>query len=181
MTVMHTGVQPLNAEIIIRHEVNADISAIDTLNCEAFDGHSEAKLVNVLRERGEIVTSLVAAYADNVVGHVVASQIKIDGNEIAIVGIGPIAVEESHRNQGIGASLMKSVIEDVKKQRYIAAVLLGNPKYYSRFGFQTARNFELDNEYGAIEEFMAIELQSNALTEICGTVQYSQAFALCNS
>ena len=164
-----------------RKETEQDITAIDTLNREAFGSEDEPKLVRLLRDRGELVVSLVAVDGDRIVGHVAASPVKIDGNEYAIVGLGPLAVYESHRKQGIGALLMEAVIQDVKDKGYVAAVLLGHPEYYPRFGFQTASNFNLGNEHGWSNSFMALELLPNSLAEISGIVQYSPAFAICDS
>ena len=167
--------------VYIRNETHDDISAIDTLNREAFGSEDEPKLVRLLRDRGELVVSLVAVDGERIVGHVAASPVKIDGNECAIVGLGPLAVYESHRKQGIGAMLMEAIVKQVRKDGYIAAVLLGNPDYYPRFGFSSGSVFGLENEYDAGDSFMAIELQPTALENITGLVQYASAFAECDS
>jgi len=178
---MHSGVRLLSIEMNIRSERTGDIPEIYQLNSKAFDRNCEAKLVNVLRDRGELAISLVALRDEIIVGHVAASPIKVDGTEVAIVGIGPLAVMESHRKQGIGASLMEAAIKELKNSCITAAVLLGNPEYYVRFGFLTASNFKLGNEYNATDAFMAMELQPKALAAISGVVQYSPAFSLCDS
>ena len=106
-----------------------------------------------------------------------------DGAKFQEVGCEVTAIDlcESPRKQGIGTLLMEAVIQDVKDKGYVAAVLLGHPEYYPRFGFQTASNFNLGNEHGWSNAFMALELLPNSLAEISGTVQYSPAFAICDS
>jgi putative acetyltransferase len=56
-------------------------------------------------------------------------------------------------------------------------VLVGAPAYYARFGFQPAKPHGLDNEYGADEEFMVLELRKGSLAAITGLVRYAPEFA----
>jgi predicted N-acetyltransferase YhbS len=57
-----------------------------------------------------------------------------------------------------------------------AVLLLGEPGYYSRFGFERASDYGLGNEYGVDEYFMLIELRSGALDGSRGTVRYRPEF-----
>jgi putative acetyltransferase len=57
-------------------------------------------------------------------------------------------------------------------------VVLGEPEYYGRFGFERASSRGLDNEYGVDEAFMVLELQPGALPAEGGLVRYAQEFAL---
>jgi predicted N-acetyltransferase YhbS len=50
------------------------------------------------------------------------------------------------------------------------------PAYYQRFGFQPATLWQLENEYGAGDEFMAIELVPDSLHGISGFVRYGEEF-----
>ncbi len=167
--------------IYIRLETSTDIDRIDQLNREAFGGEGEPNLIRLLRNRNELLVSLVATVDNTIVGHVCASPVIIDGTNHSIAGIGPLSVYELHRCRGIGGMLMEEVIEQLKTDGCFAAVLLGNPNYYPRFGFKPASQFDLQNEYGADDAFMAIELQPNALKNISGMVQYVSAFAECDA
>jgi putative acetyltransferase len=55
-------------------------------------------------------------------------------------------------------------------------VLLGEPGYYSRFGFERASAHGFSNEYGVDHEFMIVELRSEALEGSRGTVRYRPEF-----
>lgn len=180
MATLTGGLLPLR-EIQIQPEVPENIDAIDQLNRDAFGGEDEPKLVTLLRERNDFLLSLVAKVDDTIVGHVCASRVRVAGNNHSIAGIGPLSVHQAHRKQGIGAMLMKEAVLQLKTDGCIAAVLLGDPNYYPRFGFVTASEFKLTNEYGATDAFMAIELQSGALRDISGLVQYVSAFAECSA
>lgn len=60
-----------------------------------------------------------------------------------------------------------------ERHAYDAVVLLGEPSYYSKFGFRRANDYDLSNEYGVNHEFMvmAFEERSTGLTP-GGTVGY---------
>jgi len=167
--------------ISIRVEASTDINVIDQLNRESFGGEDEPKLIKLLRERGELLLSIVAIKEKNIIGHVCATRVNVEGKDYSIAGIGPLAVTEHQRERGIGTMLMKKVIEQLRTDGYIAAVLLGNPNYYPRFGFIPGSKFDLQNEYGAGDSFMALELQDRALENIIGKVQYVSAFAECGA
>ena len=64
----------------VREERAGDEEAIREVHCEAFGGDLEARLVDLLRARGRVVTSLVALVEGNIVGHVLLSPVTIDGN-----------------------------------------------------------------------------------------------------
>jgi hypothetical protein len=52
-------------------------------------------------------------------------------------------------------------------------VVLGAPEYYHRFGFRNAELFGLENEYGASEEFMALELKTGQLPLVLSVMRLS--------
>ena len=167
--------------VYIREELPTDVRGIDSLIREVFGNEDEVRLVQLLRDRGELVVSLVAVASGEIIGHVAASPATVGDENKEIVGIAPLSVRGTHRRQGIGSSLMSAVLEKVKELDYVAAVLLGDPDYYPRFGFKIASQFNLDNEYNATDAFMAIEIQSGALASVNGTVQYSSAFSDCSA
>jgi putative acetyltransferase len=77
----------------IRKEQAGDQDAIRQVHLEAFDGDLEARLVDLLRARGRVTTSLVALTEGNIVGHVLLSPVTIDGNSaIRALGLAPVAV-----------------------------------------------------------------------------------------
>jgi putative acetyltransferase len=57
-------------------------------------------------------------------------------------------------------------------------VVLGDPAYYSRFGFRPASRWGLVDEYGGGAAFQAIELSSGSLPITGGVVRYAPSFAL---
>jgi putative acetyltransferase len=55
-------------------------------------------------------------------------------------------------------------------------IVLGNPRYYVRFGFQRASHCGLQNEYGVDDEFMIIRFSKRGMSR--GLLKYASEFAL---
>ena len=92
------------------------------------------------------------------------------------LGLGPIAVLPECQRTGIGSRLMRAGLELCRQQGYDFIVLLGDPGYYSRFGFKPARGFGLSSDYGDGDEFQVLELRPGALAGTSGKVKYVPEF-----
>jgi putative acetyltransferase len=79
---------------------------------------------------------LVALAGESVVGHVLAAFGDLDGSPI--VGIAPLAVAPARQRSGVGTALMRELLERAERAGLPMVVLLGEPAYYSRFGFEPA-------------------------------------------
>lgn len=58
-------------------------------------------------------------------------------------GLGPISVDPYKQGLGIGLKLMRIALKNLKQSGANGCVLLGEPKYYSRFGFRSYPNLIL--------------------------------------
>src|SRR5213594_5202360 len=164
--------------IEVRNERVQDAAAIQQVHIAAFGGSAEAKLVRLISERKKALISLVAVSDDSVVGHILFSRVTIDNVPAAFNGIGlaPVAVLPTFQRRGIGSKLIREGLERCKQARYDAVVVLGDPAYYSRFGFVRAADFGLQDEYDVIDEFMVLPLYAGALEGVAGTVKYLPEF-----
>lgn len=161
---------------LIRDEQPEDIKYIEALTKTAFlneehSSHTEQFIVNSLRKKGQLTISLVAVENEAVVGHVAISPVTISSGETGWYGLGPISVEPSRQGMGIGSTLMKSSLEKLKKLGAKGCVLLGDPNYYSRFGFKSYSDLTLPNVPN--EYFQAISFTNHIPT---GNVIYHEAF-----
>jgi HAD superfamily hydrolase (TIGR01509 family) len=168
----------LRFNVPIRQELPADIPGIRLVNQSAFQQETEAKLVDLIRERGRMTLSLVAVNGDKVIGHVLFSPVTLepDHNDLRGLGLGPVALLPEVQGKGIGTRLIESGLEICRRRGYDFVVLLGDPRYYSRFGFIPASEFGLENEYGAGEEFQARELKPGSLKGVRARVHYIPEF-----
>ncbi len=127
--------------IAIRPEEPRDHAAIGVVTQAAFadaphsDG-SEVRIIERLRADGDLALSLVAEDCDRIVGHVAISPVEISDGSVGWYGLGPIAVLPSLQRQKIGSRLMQRAIADMRMQGARGLVLLGDPAYYARFGFE---------------------------------------------
>lgn len=157
----------------IRSEVADDIAAIRRLVIDAFPTCAEADLVERLRRDGSAVYSLVAIVDHDLAGHVMFSRMeRPDG----AVGLGPVAVRAAMRRQGIAAALIREGLSRAAAEGWSSVFVLGNPRYYTRFGFgaQLAEGFT--SPYAG-PHLMALPLRPDALADRAGELRYPAAFA----
>jgi putative acetyltransferase len=162
--------------ITIRREATNDRAAIHAVHAGCFPTDAEGRLVDLLRDAGRLRVSLVAEVDGAVVGHVAFSPVTVEGG-ISGLGLAPLAVIESHRRRGIAASLADQGLAACRAEGAGWAVVLGEPEYYARFGFQPASEFGLVDEYGGGAAFQVIELTPGALPRGAGLVRYAPEFA----
>src|SRR5438876_324740 len=163
--------------IEIRAERRNDSAAVQEVHLKAFGGSVEAKLVQLITERKRALISLVALNDDRVVGHILFSRVTIANAPVAFSGVGlaPVAVLPDFHSQGIGSKLIRDGLERCRQAGYDAVVVLGDPAYYSRFGFVRAADFGLQND-GVADEFMVLPLHETALEGVSGMVKYLPEF-----
>ena len=162
----------------IREEIPGDLKAIHRIHELAFDSPVEAQLVDLLRSRGKAIISLVAVDGEEVVGHILFSPVTIDppAPDWNALGLAPIGVIPELQSQGIGKALIKNGLERCKNLGFQLVVVLGDPAYYTTFGFKRALDYGLHNEYQADEHFMVLEFTPGVLKAYSGLVKYAQEF-----
>jgi putative acetyltransferase len=164
--------------ITIRPEGPLDISAIQNVNEQAFQGKIEAGIVDRLRAQGRLLVSLVAEVNDEIIGHIALSPVEIDSDRpLSGVGLGPLAVHPGKQKTGIGSQLVHAALEKCRELRLDYVVVLGHPDYYPRFGFTPASRFGIRCIWPVADDvFMALEIRPGALREVSGIVNYDPAF-----
>jgi predicted N-acetyltransferase YhbS len=131
------------SDVTIRSESSADIDAVSTVNGLAFaPGHpysrqTEHLIVDALRDAGALSVSLVAVLDGAVVGHIALSPGLVGDAVAGWYVLGPVAVVPEHQSEGIGSSLVEAGLEQLKARDARGCVLVGDPGFYSRFGFRT--------------------------------------------
>lgn len=157
----------------IRPETPTDAAAIRHVVDVAFRGapHSdgnEAAIVDVLRLAGALTLSLVAEREGRIVGHVAFSPVTVDGVEVGLSGLGPLAVLPAAQGRGIGTALVWAGLGRLGGR---GCVVLGDAGYYHRFGFAPRPALWLPGVLP--EHFMALA-QDQPLPK--GRVAYHAAF-----
>ena len=162
----------------IRPYIPEDAAAVREVHRRAFDGsEEEPHLVELLHRAKAASVSLVAVMVSQVVGHILFSPVVLDGRSgLRMVGLAPVGVLPEYQGKGIGSRLVREGLAACRDAGYGVAVVLGEPSYYSRFGFVRASEYGLGNEYGVDDHFMVAELERGVLDRASGTVRYRPEF-----
>lgn len=172
--------------MFLRREQPGDEAAIAAVHRAAFarpeaDGEEppEVALVAELRASDAWIAplSIVAIVNEELVGHVLCSRATID-DSIPVLGLGPLGVHPDHQDERVGSALMHAIVAAADSVGEPLIVLLGDPAYYERFGFEPAADHRIvapDADYGA-------DFQVRHLTDATGTERgqftYAPAFDL---
>ncbi len=157
--------QPKDAEAI-RHITKMAFAAVE------HSSQTEAAIVDALRSAGVLTISLVSIEEGDVVGHIAFSPVMIDGKDIGWYGLGPLSVTPGRQNQGIGGALVREGLLRLAKLGAKGCVVLGDPGYYKRLGFDNDAGLVLDGV--PAEYFMRLALNGPAAPS--GRVDYHQGF-----
>ncbi|HEV2747641.1 MAG TPA: N-acetyltransferase [Allosphingosinicella sp.] len=163
--------------IAVRPAEARDASAIRAVHLAAFPDATEADLVGQLDKDGASVLSLVAEEDGEIVGHILMSRMRVegDGRGFRALGIAPVAVVPERQRAGIGSALIREALARARDAGEQLVFLVGEPDYYRRFGFAAATAARFASPYAG-SYFMA-----RALTDVDlprrGRADYAPAFA----
>ena len=165
--------------MLIRTEAPADILVIDRLLKTTFETEAEANLVMALRENSKLTLSLVACNDEGeVVGHAMFTPVTLQGEDLNWQGLAPVSVREDYRKQGIAATMIREGIESLYEFGYPACVVLGDPNYYQRFGFEAAEKHHMQCLWDVPEGvFQVLAIADGELAERRGLIEYSEEFS----
>jgi len=133
---MNTPVSAIPAySIVLDAPEHAD--AVEALYDDVFGPGRFAKTAERLREGNEKIAdaSLVAIDSEGVTGVVRVWPVTV-GEKGRAAFLGPIAVAERRRGNGVAFKLMERAIGVCREQGYAAVILVGDLDYYERFGFR---------------------------------------------
>ncbi|HQU96486.1 MAG TPA: N-acetyltransferase [Saprospiraceae bacterium] len=173
----------MTEQITIRPETQDDHREVFEINHIAFGQDNESKLVDALRKNQTAFVpelSIVATDNKKIVGHILFTKIIIkddNGNLNESLGLAPMAVRPELQKRGIGGQLIRKGLEVAKESGFKSVIVLGHEHYYPKFGFQPADKWNLKSPFDIPSNvFMAIELISDGLKNISGTVVYPKEF-----
>ncbi len=163
--------------MIIRHERSSDIETITEVTIAAFrdcphGDHTEQFIIEALRAADALTVSLVAEIDGKVVGHIAFSPVTVSGCNCNWYGLGPVSVLPEYQRQGLGSALINAGLRLLRAAGGKGCVLVGDPNYYTRFGFRNRPELSLD---GVAEEvFLALPLGEDMPS---GVVVFHEGFS----
>jgi predicted N-acetyltransferase YhbS len=159
------------APFVIRAERASDVAAREALLDACFGDNRHTRTCQRLRDGRAPAEGLAlsAVRRGRVVGSVRLWHVSAGG--IPALMLGPLAVEASSRQLGVGAALMDHALAAAKARGHRAVILLGDAPYYARFGFSAAKTGELSLP-GTFERdrLLGLELREGALDGAWGMI-----------
>lgn len=115
---------------------------LEALYRDAFPEEDLLPLVTALHQAPRLALAM-AAYEPSeggagpglLVGHALFTRCEAAGSAPLCL-VGPLAVLSSRRRRGIGGALLQAGLRRMGEAGGAAALVLGDPAYYSRFGFE---------------------------------------------
>lgn len=162
----------------IREETAGDRDAVRTINEAAFGGMAEANLVVALYAGGDALFGLVAESTDEVFGHILFSRLPIvlaSGEVTEAASLAPLAVSPHWQRRGVGSLLVREGLECCREREVPSVVVLGDPAFYTRFGFSAKLANGLQSPWSG-PHLMALELTPGSLRNGQGVAQYPAPF-----
>lgn len=128
-------------QLRFRNEHIGDESCVEEVNCRAFGSMDEANIVCLMRRYHPSFDprySIIAWDSDAAVGHILGTplQMRLMGQNMHAVAIGPVAVVPEYQKRGIGGQLLTAMHNLARQEGFALAFLYGHPTYYPRYGYQ---------------------------------------------
>jgi putative acetyltransferase len=173
---------PTPSAVTIRPEGLQDAAAVLALIDSAFerprgaDRTVESVLVDWLREDSDVIAelTLVAEVDGEIVGQVTCSRGTLAGRPS--VGLGPISVAPDHQRRGVGSALMEAALAAAEVTGEPVVVLVGDPKYYSRFGFVPASTLGIESPGPWGDAYFQARPLATWSAGLAGPFRYAAAF-----
>lgn len=117
---------------------------------------------------------LVAVEGTRLVGHIMFTELDVAESVKEVKGLmlAPLCVALEYRGTGVGRELVEQGFRLARSLGYTAAFLIGDPAYYSRFGFRQAATFGIRNALPDLPDqyVLACALTEHALDGVGGCV-----------
>jgi predicted N-acetyltransferase YhbS len=166
------------ASFAIRAERASDVVAREALLDACFGENRHTRTCQRLRDgRAPAEGLALSALAQGrLVGTLRLWHVSAGG--VPALVLGPLAVDPSCRDLGVGSALMERALAAAKARGHGAVVLLGDAPYYARFGFSGLKTTELSLP-GPFERdrLLGLELRDGALDGAWGMIAPAGASA----
>ena len=160
---------------MIRHARPADHAAIAAVNDLAFGQTDESILIARLRADGDAMCEMVSETDGSIDGHILFSRLWADHHGL-FAALAPLSVRPEKQNTGLGSALVKAGLANVREFGCHGVLVLGDPAYYGRFGFDAALAAEVACPFKGLAAFQGLALEEEAFARPL-TVAYPDAFS----
>ena len=176
----------------VRPETPEDAAAIAEVVAAAFSepGVSgvlarpvEVGLVDAIRRSDRFVPelSLVAEVDGRVAAFAMFSLVDLmaepgDDHGVPVLALAPVAVAPDFQNRGLGSAVVRAGLEAADSRPEPLVVVLGEPAYYGRFGFEPAAGLGVHPPAEYPPAYFMVKRLAAWRPGVEGTVRYPPAF-----
>jgi predicted N-acetyltransferase YhbS len=163
------------APFVIRAERGSDVVAREALLDACFGENRHMRTCQRLRDGCAAAEGLAfSAVRRDRLQHGLVGTLRlwhVSAGGVPALVLGPLAVDPSCRQFGIGRALMNHALAVAKRRGYAAVILIGDAPYYARFGFSALKTGELSLP-GPFERerLLGLELRDGALEDARGMI-----------
>lgn len=158
--------------VTLREERPEHAPAVERLLDRAFGEARWHKTCQRLRDGRDPMRglSLVALDGDDLVGTVRLWPVTLGLGRRGLM-LGPLAVDDTRRSEGLGSKLMDAALKKAEEAGETSVFLVGDPDYYRRFGFRQDATTGLHLP-GPVERrrFLGREFRPGALSTAKGLI-----------
>ena len=159
----------------IREARASDGAAIRKVHEDAFAGVDEhvpdLTMALLADETARPMLVLVAEVDGDVVGNVIFSTVRVSGCEqVSAYLLVPLAVAKRVQRQGLGRDMIETGLRMLHARGAKVVFVLGDPRYYGRFGFKPGHRVQAPYDLPYPEAWMARALPGASLEGLCGTL-----------
>jgi predicted N-acetyltransferase YhbS len=147
-TCAQAAIEDRPGPVLVRREAAGDADAIRAITAAAFvrrgQDPPEARLIDELRTSPAWLPelSLVAATpVGEIIGHVLCTRGYVGRSPV--LALGPLAVRPDSQGHGVGSALVHAVLGAAEALGEPMVVLLGDPAFYGRFGFELGAVYQI--------------------------------------
>src|SRR6201996_9124097 len=162
---------PEAAPFVIRAERGSDTLARETLLDACFGENRQMRTCQRLRDGRAPAEGLAfsAVRQGKLIGTLRLWHVSAGG--IPALMLGPLAVEASSRELGVGTALMDHALAAANARGHRAVILLGDALYYARFGFSARKTagLSLPGPFER-ERLLGLEFDADALDGASGMI-----------
>ena len=128
-----------NPDFSLRISTPGDQAAFLSIYPLAFPNEDMVPLLRELWQEPENCLSLVVFAGEEPAGHAMFTRCNLHPESAPVALLGPVAVRPDQHGHGLGSALIQEGLRRLRQEGTALVCVLGDPAYYSRFGFEPTR------------------------------------------